>query len=109
MTDIPARYLKRLAIVYIRQSTERQVRLNEGSRRHQEAQVEHALRLGWPRENIVVIDCDLGHSGLDLKRRGYRQMVDLIETELAGWILVSDVSRDGLYVHTWLMVVGVHG
>ncbi len=71
MTDIPARYRKRLAVVYIRQSTERQVRLNEGSRRHQESQVEHAWRHGWRRDDVVVIDCDLGHSGLDVGRRGY--------------------------------------
>ncbi len=109
MREIPARYLKRLAVVYIRQSTERQVRLNEGSRRHQEAQVEHALRLGWPRENIVVIDCDLGHSGLDLKRRGYRQMVDLIETELAGGILVSEVSRAGRDDQAWLRFLALLG
>ncbi len=111
MREIPARYRKRLAIVYIRQSTERQVRFNEGSRRHQEGQLDHALRYGWRREDIVVIDSDLGHSGLDTKRSGYRQMMEMIEGDTVGAVFVSDVSRAGRDAQAWftfLALLAVH-
>jgi DNA invertase Pin-like site-specific DNA recombinase len=111
MREVPARYRKRLAIVYIRQSTERQVRFNEGSRRHQEGQVDHALRHGWRREDVVVIDRDLAQSGLNAKRRGYRQMVEMIESDTVGAVFVSDVSRAGRDAQTWftfLALLAVH-
>jgi DNA invertase Pin-like site-specific DNA recombinase len=107
--EIPARYRKRLAVVYIRQSTERQVRFNEGSRRHQESQLDHALRCGWQREDIVVIDCDLAYSGLDLKRRGYRQMVDMIESDAVGAVFISEVSRAGRNDQAWLHFLALLG
>lgn len=102
MREIPARYRKRLAIVYIRQSTERQVRFNEGSRLGQQGQMDHALAYGWRPEDIVVIDCDLGHSGLDVRRRGYRQMIEMVESGLVGGVFVSDVSRAGRDDTAWM-------
>ena len=84
MIDIPARYRTRSAVVYVRQSTEQQVRLNVGSRQHQEAQRDHALRLGWRSDDIIMIDDDLGRSGLDLARPGYRRLLELIEGGTVG-------------------------
>jgi len=56
-------HLERKAVVYIRQSTTKQVRTNTESQRNQRALVERAEMLGWPKERIVVLDADLGQSG----------------------------------------------
>ncbi len=56
-------HLERKAVVYIRQSTTKQVRSNPESQRNQRALSERAQALGWPKERIVVLDADLGQSG----------------------------------------------
>ena len=56
-------HLQRKAVVYIRQSTTKQVRTNTESQRNQRALVERAEMLGWSKERIVVLDADLGQSG----------------------------------------------
>lgn len=62
-------HLERKAVVYIRQSTTKQVRLNTESQRNQRALVERAEILGWPKERIVVLDADLGQSGTSTSGR----------------------------------------
>src|SRR3982750_1568517 len=57
---VQGRHQDRLAIVYVRQSTLRQVEQHQESTRLQYALVERALQLGWARERIEVIDDDLG-------------------------------------------------
>ena len=56
-------HLERKAVIYIRQSTTKQVRTNTESQRNQRALVERAQALGWPKEHIVLLDGDLGQSG----------------------------------------------
>jgi DNA invertase Pin-like site-specific DNA recombinase len=56
-------HLERKAMIYIRQSTTKQVRTNTESQRNQRALVERAVALGWERARIVVLDGDLGQSG----------------------------------------------
>ena len=63
-SKISPEHLKRKAIVYLRQSTEKQVRQNTESQRLQYALVDRAKELGW--RQIEVIDADLGSSA----RRG---------------------------------------
>ena len=53
----------RLAVVYLRQSSMAQVRGHTESTMRQYGLVEEAVRLGWAREAVVVIDTDLGVSG----------------------------------------------
>jgi len=60
---ITTTHLQRKAVVYIRQSTTKQVRLNPESQHNQRALAERAELLGWPKERIVMLDADLGHSG----------------------------------------------
>jgi DNA invertase Pin-like site-specific DNA recombinase len=56
---IQAEHLSRNAFLYVRQSTLRQVRENVESSQRQYGLRDRALALGWPLEQIVVIDCDL--------------------------------------------------
>jgi hypothetical protein len=57
---ITGAHLERVAIVYLRQSSPRQVRENFRSTERQYALAEEAARLGWEAERIVVVD---GRSG----------------------------------------------
>lgn len=54
-------HLERKAIIYIRQSSPKQVRLNTESQRNQRALVERAQSLGWSQARIVVLDADEGN------------------------------------------------
>ena len=66
----------RLAVVYIRQSTPQQVERHQESGRLQYALVDHAIALGWPRERILVIDEDQGHSAASAQGRlGFQRLV----------------------------------
>jgi DNA invertase Pin-like site-specific DNA recombinase len=83
-----------LAILYLRQSTLRQVLENTGSTDVQRDQRVHALRLGWPETNILVIDEDLGLSGTSAEgRSGFQRMKDLVRGGQVGAIFTSDFSR----------------
>ena len=69
---ITARHRERLAYVYVRQSTPRQVQQHPESRHNQYALVQRAVALGWPPERVHVIDTDLGQSGQDGERPASR-------------------------------------
>ena len=65
-----------MAVVYLRQSSPRQVRENFRSTERQYALAEEAARLGWEAERIVVVDGDLGISGRfsdTQARKGYKR------------------------------------
>ena len=66
----------RLAVVYLRQSSMAQVREHAESTMRQYGLVEEAVRLGWAREAVVVIDTDLGVSGRwGVARAGFAELV----------------------------------
>lgn len=60
---VSASHLKRNAYLYIRQSSLRQVFENSESTERQYALRQQAIALGWPVEQVIVIDTDLGQSG----------------------------------------------
>src|SRR5881628_2019898 len=66
MTDLskikPAHTQRRSAFVYVRQSTPSQVEHNRESTQRQYALVDRAMALGWPRDQVSVVDEDLGLS-----------------------------------------------
>jgi len=73
---VTASHLKRNAYLYIRQSTLRQVFENTESTKRQYALKDKAVALGWPIEQIEVIDSDLGQSGASaMNRTGFQQLV----------------------------------
>ena len=91
---VTARHLKRKAYLYIRQSTLRQVMENTESTERQYALRQRAVALGWPQEQIVVIDCDQGHSGASAEGRGgFQQLVGDVGMGLAGIVMGLEVSR----------------
>lgn len=87
-------HFERLAVVYVRQSTARQVLENEESTRLQYGLVAHARDLGWPQERILVIDDDLGLSAADSEgRAGFRRLVSEVGLDHVGIILGVEMSR----------------
>ena len=73
---ISSDHLSRVAIVYIRQSTMAQVREHTESTARQYALADEAIRLGWTRQRVEVIDSDLGISGRSADGRpGFKELV----------------------------------
>src|SRR5262245_39687946 len=87
-------HLRRLAIVYMRQSTEEQVRDNVGSTEYQRGLVEVPRALGWDQSQIQIIDEDLGKSGSSTERRtGLQRLQTLIVAKQVGIVVVATISR----------------
>ncbi|MGH2882481.1 MAG: hypothetical protein ACRDPA_07240, partial [Solirubrobacteraceae bacterium] len=59
-SKVTAQHLDRGAYLYVRQSSMRQVLNNTESGQRQYALSQRAIALGWPAEQIVVIDSDQG-------------------------------------------------
>ena len=91
--DLPGSVLERRAIVYVRQSTLRQVFENTESTHRQYALRERAVALGWPLDRIIVIDSDLGKSGAERDRAGFQQLVTEVSLDRVGIVMSLEVSR----------------
>lgn len=93
-SKISAAHLERQAVVYIRQSSMRQVEENLESQDLQYQLVQRARALGWAEERILVIDDDLGKSGISAANRvGFQSLAAAVGLGQVGLILVTDVSR----------------
>jgi DNA invertase Pin-like site-specific DNA recombinase len=84
----------KLAYVYVRQSTPGQVRHHQESTELQYRLVDRAVRLGWPRERVQVIDEDLGKTGtVSDGRQGFQQLIAEIGLGKAGLVISLEASR----------------
>ena len=87
-------HTRRVAFVYIRQSSPQQVENNRESTARQYALVERACELGWPREQVLVVDEDLGLSGSgSVVRSGFARMTAEVALGHVGIVLGLEVSR----------------
>jgi len=87
-------HLNRKAYIYIRQSTEHQVRENIESQQRQYELVDLAKRYKWNEDSIIVIDDDLGRSGSSTTgRTGFAKLVADVALKKAGIIFGLEVSR----------------
>jgi DNA invertase Pin-like site-specific DNA recombinase len=97
MTDlskIKPTHIQRAACVYIRQSTPGQVEHNRESTARQYALADRAGQLGWPKDQVVIIDEDLGLSGSSTdKRSGFARLTSEVALTRVGIILGLEVSR----------------
>jgi len=91
---LTASHLRRQAFVYLRQSSQAQVERNVESTDRQYALVGRAVELGFAREQVVVIDEDLGISGSGLSdRSGFARLAAEVALGHAGLVLGLEVSR----------------
>jgi hypothetical protein len=62
-TKVTTTHLQRVAYIYVRQSSFKQVAQHQESQVYQTRLQQRALALGWSEDRIQVIDSDLGISG----------------------------------------------
>ncbi len=93
-SKITSDHLRRRALVYVRQSSITQVEHNRESTARQYQLAEHAVALGWARDQVKVIDEDLGVSGSGLAERvGFARMTAEVALGEVGIVLGLEVSR----------------
>lgn len=101
-------HLERLAMVYVRQSSLQQTLKHQESTRLQYGLVQHALKLGWPKDRIVVIDDDQGRSGSSAQGRpGFQRLVAEVGLGHVGIILGVDMSRLARSCRDWHQLLEV--
>src|SRR4051794_7163355 len=94
VSKVTAGHLARTAYLSVRQSSLRQVLHNTESGERQYALRQRAVALGWPTEQIVVIDSDQGQSGASADgREGFQRLVADVGLGKAGIVLGLEVSR----------------
>ena len=91
---IKATHLEKLAVVYVRQSTPKQVLENRQSTARQYAFGQDAVACGWPRDRVLTIDEDLGKSGRTTDgRTGFQRLATEVTLNHVGIVLGLELSR----------------
>lgn len=91
---ITAEHQSKSAFVYVRQSTLSQVNKHAESTELQYRLVERAAQLGWPPDQVHVVDEDLGKSGTSADNRsGFQRLLAEIGLARVGLVLSFDASR----------------
>src|SRR6266550_489766 len=90
---IKPEHLARKAIVYLRQSSEKQVRQNTESQRLQYDMAERIRGLGW--QQIEIINSDLGSSAAmgSASREGFERVLTSVALGEVGIVVSREVSR----------------
>jgi DNA invertase Pin-like site-specific DNA recombinase len=107
---ITTEHLRRVALVYVRQSSAAQVEHNRESTERQYRLVDRAVDLGWKREKISVVDQDLGISGSGLaERSGFAYMTAQVALGQVGIVLGLEVSRLARNNSDWYRLLDLCG
>ena len=104
---IKPEHLARKAIVYLRQSSERQVRQNLESQRLQYELADRIRGLGW--QEIEVINSDLGCSAAmaSAAREGFERVLSSVALGEVGIVVSREVSRLSRTDKDWCRLVEV--
>lgn len=99
-------HLDRLAVVYVRQSTPKQVLDNRESTDRQYQLADRAVALGWRPDRVLVIDDDLGLSGRTAAdRAGFQRLLAEVGLDHVGLILGSETSRLARSCKDWYQLL----
>lgn len=94
LAKISASHLQRDAYIYLRQSNPVQLDRNRESTLRQYALASKAAALGWPAQQVIVIDEDLGLSGSgSAERNGFARLTAEVALGHVGIVLGLEVSR----------------
>ena len=95
MSDkIQPRHLERLALIYVRQSSSKQIRENKESRRRQRGLANRARQLGWADQKVLVLEEEKARSASSTADRStYRKASELVCQNQVGIIFAVEVSR----------------
>jgi DNA invertase Pin-like site-specific DNA recombinase len=103
---IQPHHLDRLAVVYVRQSTPKQVLDNRESTDRQYQLAGRAAVLGWRPDRVLVIDDDLGLSGRTAAdRAGFQRLLAEVGLNHVGLILGSETSRLARSCKDWYQLL----
>jgi DNA invertase Pin-like site-specific DNA recombinase len=101
-SKICSRHLDRAAVVYVRQSSVRQVVENRESTELQYRLRDRAVALGWSESRVVVIDDDLGQSGQSIVGRpGFQRLLAEVGLDHVGLVLGIEMSRLARSCRDW--------
>jgi len=112
-SKVTAAHLSRPALLYVRQSSLKQVIHNTESALRQYDLRGKAIALGWDSSQITVIDVDQGHSGASAAdREGFQHLVAEVSLGRAGIVLgleCSRLARNSADWHQLLELCGMTG
>lgn len=109
MSDkIRSTHLERKAIVYLRQSSPKQVREHRESTNRQYALRERAILLGWNADAVEVIDEDLGQSS-SKQRAGFQYVAEEVAQGRVGGLFALEVSRLARSSADWYRLLDLAG
>ena len=112
-SKVTAAHLSRTALLYVRQSSLKQVIHNTESAIRQYDLRGKAIALGWDASQITVIDIDQGHSGASAAdREGFQHLVAEVSLGRAGIVLgleCSRLARNSADWHQLLELCGLTG
>lgn len=107
---VTASHLRRIAAIYVRQSTLAQVERNTESTARQYDLVARAQTLGWPRSAVRVIDEDLGLSGASTAgRSGFAELAAQVGLGQIGLVLSLECSRLARNNADWYRLLDLAG
>ena len=103
-------HLDRSAIVYVRQSNPQQVLNHQESTARQYALVDYAVQLGWPPQQVEVIDEDQGITGSTAEgRHGFHRLLAEVGLDHVGIILGIELSRLARSNKDWHQLIELCG
>ena len=112
-SKVTAAHLSRQALLYVRQSSLKQVIHNTESAIRQYDLRGKAVALGWASDQVTVIDIDQGQSGASAAdREGFQQLVAEVSLGRAGIVLgleCSRLARNSADWHQLLELCGMTG
>src|ERR1700724_4011997 len=107
-SKVTAAHLSRTALLYVRQSSLKQVLHNTESAIRQYDLRGKAIALGWAAAQITVIDIDQGHSGASAAdRAGFQHLVAEVSLGRAGIVLGLECSRLARDSADWQQLVKI--
>ncbi|MCA9066463.1 MAG: recombinase family protein, partial [Planctomycetaceae bacterium] len=101
-TKIRGEHLEKLAIVYVRQSSQKQVDNNIESTQLQYRLADRAQVYGWAESRIEIIDDDLGISGRSTEgRSGFQRLMAEVALGHVGIVMGIEMSRLARSCRDW--------
>jgi DNA invertase Pin-like site-specific DNA recombinase len=106
LAKVQPHHLARLAVVYVRQSSLRQLTQNRESTELQYGLVYRAQDLGWRPDRIQVIDEDQGLSGGTAEGRpGFQRLLAEVGLDHVGLVLGIEMSRLARSCKDWYQLL----
>src|ERR1700730_4522874 len=103
---ITSYHLNKKAMIYVRQSTMHQVMSHKESLKLQYNLKNRAIQYGWRKDQIEIVDTDLGISGKTIENRdGFKHVLTEVALENVGIIFSYDATRLSRNCSDWYQLL----